>query len=294
MIKKTIYISRPCHLSLRNCQLVVSFKDDDSEKTVPIEDIGYVILENSRISLTAPLVAALSENNSAVVFCDSHQMPAALTLCLEGNKTQQETIRNQIEASVPATKNIWKQLIVAKIKNQAALLRKLGKNGGRLDILANNVKSGDSDNREGIAARIYWQELFGSDFTRDREGPAPNNMLNYGYSILRGAVARALAGSGLYTGLGVFHRNRYNAFPLADDVMEPFRPFVDEIVFELYNNGENDLTHDVKGHLLGLLTCDTIYDGQIKPLSVGLSTTSASLAKYYSGEVSKLVLPSIV
>lgn len=294
MIKKTVYISRPCHLSLRNCQMVVSFKDDDSEKTVPVEDIGYVVLENSRITLTAPLVAALSGNNSAMVFCDSHQMPAAMAMCLDGNSIQQEIIRSQVDASVPANKNLWKQIIVAKIGNQAALLNKLGKDGDRLVMLSRNVKSGDSDNKEGYAAKLYWQELFGEGFTRDRDGEAPNNMLNYGYSILRGAVARALSGSGLYAGLGIFHRNRYNAFPLADDMMEPFRPFVDEIVYELYCNGETGLSHEVKGNILGLLTCDTSYDGQTKPLSVGLSSTTASLAKYYTGEASRLVLPKLI
>ena len=293
MIKKTLYISRDCHLSLKTCQLVVSFKDDDSERRVPIEDIGFIVIENQRVTMTCPLLASLSENNVAVVFCNKNLMPAAMLQNLDGNTIQQETFRNQLEASAPLKKNLWKQIVVAKIKNQASLIERIGGDGELIRNYANNVKSGDEDNREGAAARIYWHHLFGGDFVRDRYGDRPNQMLNYGYSVLRAAVARSLTGSGILPSLGIFHRNRYNAFPLADDIMEPFRPFVDEIVFNLVENGEMGLSRDVKAHLLEVLTCDTLYGHERRPLSVGLSLTTASLARCFAGESKKLVLPEM-
>lgn len=155
----------------------------------------------------------------------------------------------------PLKKGLWKQIVETKIRNQAALLRKLGYDGDKLKPCYMNVKSADADNREGIAARIYWSELFGAEFYRSREGSPPNNLLNYGYTILRAAVARAIMGSGLFPAFGIFHRNRYNSFPLADDVMEPYRPYVDELVYQLYRNGNTQLTKKVKGELLRLLVC---------------------------------------
>ena len=157
-----------------------------------------------------------------------------------------------------------------------------------------NVKSGDADNREGLAARIYWNRLFGNGFKRERDGSPPNAMLNYGYSILRAATARALLGSGLLPNFGVFHKSRYNAFPLADDVMESYRPFVDDIVFELYTKGCMELTKDTKMDIMRLMVCD-VSIGQVKrPLQIALTMTTASLVKYYSGKIKKLSLPVFV
>lgn len=156
-----------------------------------------------------------------------------------------------------------------------------------------NVKSGDTDNREGVAAKIYWEKLFGRDFIREREGDAPNNLLNYGYTILRAAVARALIGSGLFPAFGIFHRNRYNAFPLADDIMEAYRPFVDKIVFNLYRNGKMELTKDVKAELIHILYTDCKFDNVRRPLGIGLTLTSASLAKCFAGKEKKISFPLI-
>jgi CRISPR-associated protein Cas1 len=210
---------------------------------------------------------------------------------LDSNKTQGESYRAQIEASDPLKKGLWKQIVEAKIRNQAALLNKLGKDGDKLKPYYMNVKSGDSDNREGIAAKIYWNELFGANFIRSREGVEPNNMLNYGYTLLRAAVARSLMGSGLFPAFGIFHRNRYNAFPLADDIMEPYRPYVDEIVFDLDANGERELTKEVKTRLLRLLFMDTSFGKLTRPLDVGLTITSASLAKCFNGIQKKITYP---
>lgn len=292
MLKKALFFSTPFCLSLRNNQMIINTKEmPEMQRSVPIEDIGFVILEHQQTNVTLPLLNALSDNNVAVIFCGDNFMPNAMLMNLDSNKTQSESYRAQIEASEPLKKGLWKQIVEAKIRNQAALLNKLGKNGDRLKPYYTNVKSGDSDNREGVAAKIYWAELFGEDFIRSREGVEPNNMLNYGYTLLRAAVARSLMGSGLFPAFGIFHRNRYNAFPLADDIMEPYRPYVDEIVFDLYANGERKLTKDVKSQLLRLLFTDTVFGKITRPLDVGLTMTSASLAKCFSGIQKKIAYP---
>ena len=218
-------------------------------------------------------------------------MPNAMLMNLDSNKTQGESYRSQIEASEPLKKGLWKQIIEAKIRNQAALLRKLGRDGDKLKPYYMNVKSADADNREGIAAKIYWSELFGADFIRSREGLPPNNLLNYGYTILRAAVTRSIMGSGLFPAFGIFHRNRYNAFPLADDLMEPYRPFVDELVYNLYLQGNKQLNKEVKGQLLRILFIDTHFDKVMRPLDVGLTFTSSSLVKCLAGTQKKIVYP---
>ena len=292
MLKRALFFSTPYCLSLKDNQLVIHTKEmPDMKRAVPIEDIGFVVLEHQQTSITLPLLNALSDNNVAVVLCGENRMPNAMLMNLDSNKTQGESFRAQIDASEPLKKGIWKQIVEAKIRNQAALLNKLGKDGDRLKPYYTNVKSGDADNREGIAAKIYWNELFGDGFVRHREGDAPNNLLNYGYTLLRAAVARALMGSGLLPALGIFHRNRYNAFPLSDDMMEPYRPYVDEIVFHMYANGITELDKEAKSQLLHILFADTVFDRVTRPLEVGLSMTTASLTKCYAGTSKKIVYP---
>lgn len=292
MLKRTLFFSTPYCLSLRNGQMVVHTREaPDKQKSIPIEDIGFVILENQQTSITLPLLNALSDNNVAVVFCGETRMPNAMLANLDSNKTQGESYRDQIEASEPLKKGLWKQIVEAKIRNQAALLRKLERDGDKLKPYYMNVKSGDADNREGIAAKIYWSELFGADFCRSREGLYPNNLLNYGYTILRAAVARAIMGSGLFPAFGLFHRNRYNAFPLADDLMEPYRPYVDESVYRLYRNGHMQLTKEVKSELLRILFSDTRFDKIVRPLEVGLTFSASSLAKCFAGVRKKIAYP---
>ena len=295
MVKRTLSFSKPCILSLKNCQMVIKMKDDpDFMRTIPVEDIGFVLLENQQISITIPLLNALADNNAAVIVCTDKMMPNAMLLNLDSNSIQGERYRDQINASEPLKKNLWKQTVEAKIRNQAALLDKLDKDGSQLKPYWQNVKSGDADNREGIAAKIYWDALFGDDFMRYRSGDSPNEMLNYGYTVLRAAVARSLMGSGLFPAFGIYHRNRYNAFPLADDIMEPYRPYVDEIVFDLYANGEQELNKDVKADLLKFLYVDTVFDKVTRPLDLGLSVTTSSLAKCFSGDQKKILYPLLV
>lgn len=293
MIKQTLFFTTPAILSLRNGQMVISWKDAEEHLTRPIEDMGCVILEHPMLSVTLPLLNELVRNNVAVVLCDNRQMPSAMLQPLEANATQSESLRIQLAASEPTKKQVWKQLVETKIRNQAALLNKLGQDGDLLKPLYQSVRSGDADNREGAAARIYWQRLFGPDFRRDRYGPPPNLLLNYGYAILRAAVTRALLGSGLFPNLGVFHRNRYNAFPLADDVMEPYRPFVDEIVHNLTTCGTDELTRQAKEALVGVLTCDVVMGKLMRPLQVALTYTTASLLKTFAGDERRLSLPTL-
>lgn len=294
MIKQTLMFTSPVSLSLKDQQIVITFKDNKDTVTRPIEDIGFVVIENPQVSISVPLLNELADNNVSVIFCDKKQMPRTMLMTLEGNTTQQESYKFQMEASAPMKKNVWKQLVECKIRNQALLLDTLGKNGDALKPYYMNVKSGDTDNREGAAAREYWSRIFYDGFKREREGEPPNNLLNYGYTILRAAVVRALIGSGLYPAFGVFHRNRYNAFPLADDVMEPYRPFVDEIVYHLYYDGAvSELDSQSKGKLLRVLFSDVKMGKVTRPLENALSLTTASLLRMYKGETDKLSLPMI-
>ncbi len=295
MLKRALFFTTPYSLSLKNNQMIIKTREmPDMQKSIPIEDIGFVILENQQINITLPLLNALSDNNVAVIICGSNYMPNAMLLNLDSSNTQGESFRKQIEASEPLKKNLWKQTVEAKIRNQSALLNKLGKDGDKLKPYYSSVKSGDNENREGAAARIYWNELFGSSFVRTREGMEPNNLLNYGYTLLRAGMARALMGSGLLPAIGIFHRNKYNSFPLADDIMEPYRPYVDEIIFNLYANGERELTKEVKADITKLLFTDTHFGKITRPLEVALTSTSASLVKCFNGSLKKITYPQLI
>lgn len=302
MIKKTLFFGNPAYLSVKNSQLVVKRIDSDTQqeavRTVPIEDIGVVVLEDRQITITNVALDALLQNNCAVITCDERHMPAGMFLPLEGNTTQSERFANQIEASLPLKKQLWQQTVQAKIRNQASVLKRLsGLEIGCMLAWANNVKSGDSDNLEGRAAAYYWKNVFPSlpGFTRDREGEMPNNLLNYGYAIVRAVVARALVVSGLLPTLGIHHHNRYNAYCLADDIMEPYRPYVDEMVINIMRSDIDygELTPNLKKQLLGLPVTEVIIGGQRSPLMVAASQTTASLCKCYSGELRKVVYPTM-
>ena len=302
MIKRTLYFGNPAYLSLKNSQLVVKIPNtegDDTIRTIPIEDIGFVILDNPQITITHGTLGALVENNTAVVTCDSRHMPAGLLLPTEGNTTQSERYRNQIESSLPLRKQIWQQTIQAKIRNQAAALEKRrGKEFGNMLAWADDVRSGDSENLEARAAVFYWDNLFAVEidkFRRDPDGDMPNSMLNYGYAILRAIIARALVGSGLLPTLGVHHRNRYNAYCLADDIMEPYRPYVDLMVCYILDDigMPKEMNRDIKARLLTIPTIDVMIDGKRSPLMIAASQTTASLARCYAGEIRKVSYPEM-
>ena len=293
MLKRTLVFSSPMVLSLKNQQLVLAYKDSpDERQTVPIEDLGVVLLEHQQTSVTLPLLNALAENEVQVVICNSKGMPSVMLQSMNSNNLQGETLRNQIACGEVLKKQLWRQVVEAKIRNQASLLDIVGEYGNVLKPFYTNVRSGDVDNREGIAARIYFQHLFGDSFIRDRDEPGINALLNYGYSILRAATCRAIVSSGLLPAIGIYHHNRSNAYPLADDSMEPFRPFVDEVVYGLSMRGNTELTKEVKGELISVLYADTLFDKTKRPLSVGLSMTTASMAKCLSKELNTLSLPA--
>lgn len=294
MIKQTLFFSTQASLSLKYDQIEIKLKDMDEITTRPIENVGVVIIENPMVHVTVPLLNALSKNNVAVVFCDDRCMPNSMLMPLDSNRIQQEIYKVQLEATEPTKKRIWKNIVETKIRNQATLLDRLGLDGNILKPYYMNVLSGDTDNREGVAAKVYWQKMFGKRFVRNRNGEYPNSMLNYGYTILRAAVARSLLGSGLYPLFGIFHRNRYNAFPLADDVMEPYRPFVDFAVKQIYDSSLSNMNKDVKQMLVRVLYSDVKIKKQIRPLQVALSMTSASLVKAFKNKKDSVVFPTFV
>lgn len=309
MIKKTLYFGNPVYLSLKNAQLVIklpevvrndtlpeSFKRN-SEVTKPIEDIGVVVLDHKQITITSGVLEALLENNCAIITCDSRSMPVGLMLPLCGNTTQNERFRDQLDASLPLVKQLWQQTIKAKIENQAAVLQECsGAETRCMKVWADDVKSGDSNNLEARAAAYYWKNLFPiKDFTRDREEIPPNNLLNYGYAVLRAIVARGLVVSGLLPTLGIHHHNRYNAYCLADDIMEPYRPYVDRLVYNMINQGVDytELTKELKAQLLIIPTLETNIAGKRSPLMVAVGQTTASLYKCFSGELRKIFYPKM-
>ncbi len=294
MIKRTVTISNPAWLSSKMEQLVIE-QNGDVKGKIPFEDLGVLIIEHPAVTLTQGCLTALLANNTAVIICGKNHHPQGLFLPLDSNELQSERFRHQVEASQPLKKGLWKQTIQAKIRNQAGLLKSLDREHGKLTDLAKKVRSGDPENIEAQAARFYWPRVFGGDFKRKRHGPPPNNLLNYGYTVMRAAVARSLVSSGLLPALGLHHRNRYNAYCLADDVLEPFRPFVDRAVLDakgdLDDSGE--LTPKIKQTLLETLTADVRFGKTQSPLMVGLHRTTASLYRCLARKQKNIDYPEI-
>ena len=263
-----------------------------------MEDIGVVVLDHRRITITSGALDALLENNCAVITCNAQGHPVGLLLPLSGNTLQSERFREQIDSSLPLRKQLWQQTIKQKIANQTAVLRSVTGNDEKcMQVWAEQVRSGDPDNIEARAAAHYWQHLFPElpHFVRSREGEPPNNLLNYGYAILRAVVARALVGSGLLPTLGIHHHNRYNAYCLADDIMEPYRPYVDRLVLNIiHTNGVVDeLSRELKSQLLVIPTLDVVVNGKRSPLMIAVQQTTASLYKCFSGELRRVSYPEM-
>lgn len=308
MIKRTLYFGNPTYLSTRLEQLVIRYpeveKNDTlpeeykklSERAVPIEDIGVVVLDHSRITISQTTISKLLKNNVALICCDELRHPRGLLLNLDGNTIQAERFKFQVNASLPLKKQLWQQTIKAKIRNQAAFLRSRNIEAKIMWRWAEDVKSGDSANHESRAAVFYWPRIFAPlDFYRRRDGDPPNNLLNYGYSILRATVARGLVGSGLLPTLGIFHRNRYNAYALADDIMEPYRPYVDKLVYQIISEHKEyqELNIDMKARLLTIPAMDVHFDGETSPLMVAMQRTTASLARCFEGLQRKITYPEM-
>ena len=293
MIKRTLFFSNAVCLTLKNKQLVIQNKETRAESSVPIEDVGFVIVENNQVYISIPVINALAENNAAVVFCNEKHLPFSMNLPLDCNTIQNQLFAAQIESTLPIKKKCWKQIIEQKIKNQAEVLEKYKIDSIKLKQYASEVKSGDSTNREAMAAKLYWDLLIDVDWIRTRHGEYPNNLLNYGYAILRAATARALIGSGLLPTLGIHHHNKYDAYALADDIMEPYRPYIDDEVVEFMKNGDSseELTTNFKRKILDILTRDVEIGNVTRPLMVALTITSSSLAKVFTDKAETLTLP---
>ncbi len=316
MIKRTLYFGNPSYLSLNNAQLVLRLPEVEKNETlpehykkeaaasIPVEDIGIVVLDHKQITITQALMEALLENNTALITCDSTHHPTGLLLPLCGNTIQNERFRSQLDATEPLKKQLWMQTISQKIKNQAAHFEERKLDNSYLIPLHRNVKSGDTDNCEATAAAFYWGNVFNNlispdgelavpAFKRFREGLPPNNYLNYGYALLRATMARSIVGAGLLPTLGIFHHNRYNAYCLADDLMEPYRPYVDKVVCSiLEEHGMNeDIPKEIKTLLLRIPVMDVLIDGEKSPLMNATQRTAVSLVKCFNGEQRRLLYP---
>ena len=305
MIKRTLYFGNPAYLSLKLKQLVVRLPQTDGEqkdekvltRTVPIEDLGVIILDHKQITITQALLAELLDNNCAVITCDSRQLPTGLFLPLAGNTVQNERFRLQLDASLPLKKQLWQQTIEAKIRNQGAMLHyTTGEEHKNMMKWSESVKSGDTENMEARAAVYYWKTLFPDNpyFVRDHEGDGANALLNYGYAILRAIVARALVASGLLPTFGIHHHNRYNAYCLADDIMEPYRPYVDRMVYDILEESpEAEMSTAIKIKLLNIPVTEVSIGGKRSPLMVAVSHTTSSLVKCFRGESRRLIYPEM-
>ena len=303
MIKRTLYFGNPAYLKTKDEQLIIVLPTEivggqplpEETRTVPIEDIGVLIIDHQQITITQALITKLLANNVALITCDNTHHPTGLLLNLDGHTLQSAKFQAQVEASVPLKKQLWQQTVSAKINNQAAMLESIRIPARNLRNWAAEVKSGDSDNHEAVAAAYYWKNIFPDflEFKRYREGPPPNNLLNYGYAILRAIVARSIVASGLLPTLGIFHKNQYNAYCLADDMMEPYRPFVDKLVVNIVNLNWNflELTPAMKKDLLNLPAMDVIINEEKSPLMVAVQKTTASLAKCFEGKQRKILYP---
>jgi len=292
MIKRSILIENKAAIHSKNLQLLI--KTETRETSIPIEDIGFLLIDNSETYLSINAMNLMVENNAAVIICGKNHLPNGMFLNLNSHHIQQEIFKNQLEASVPLKKQLWQQTIVEKISNQGFLLEQITGKNNPLDSYSRKVLSGDTSNMEGAAAAFYWKAFFEFNFKRERFGNYPNNFLNYGYAILRAAVARALSASGLLNTLGIHHKSKYNAFALADDIMEPFRPLVDEKVFEIMQNfEEQELTTQIKAELLSILTRTVYFEEEKSPLMVALQKTASSLQKCYFGEKRKINYPKL-
>ncbi len=295
MIKRTIVVQGRNYVSTENEQLRLENRNTGELQTLPIEDIGYLEFENTQCTLTTSAMARLAHYGVTVTFCDERFTPVAQCLPIEGNALQAQRLKIQVNASAPAQKRIWQILVQKKIRNQERVLKALGYSDVSLEGYAQRVLSGDKTNREGAAARRYWQHVLGNfGVKRDPEGDYPNNVLNYGYAVLRAVVSRAIVRAGLHPSFGIHHSNQFNAFALSDDVMEPYRPFVDFHVLSgcCLQNPEEILKPQHKREILAVLTADVVHSIGTRPLFNSVETLCAQLVQALDGNLKALDLPS--
>ena len=295
MIKRTIDISEPAYLHLKNQQFCID-KQGELVAQIPIEDLGVVILQNPAIVMTQALMVACQKNNVAVVFCDERHLPYSVLLPLsEGNALHSKILQQQINITLPTKKRLWQRIVQQKINAQAQTLKNINQSAVLLERLAAQVKPGDPDNLEAQAAQAYWKLLFGQSFRRDSDLAGINSVLNYGYSIMRAMVARALVSGGLHPTIGLNHHNQYNGLCLADDLMEPFRPWVDYEVYKMAENTADLQVHkDTKIVLLNLLSKNVLWEQQEMPLMVATHYLVASLKRAFEDKQCVLSYPKML
>lgn len=294
MLRKTIEFSTPgTRLSVAHRQLVVE-RPEQEKATLPIEDLGVVIVDDRRASYTQSVFVELLSAGATVMVTGPDHLPAGMMLPLDAHHVQTERHRAQVEASEPVRKQIWKALIAAKLNQQGLVLERFAGGDGGLRAMARRVRSGDPDNLEAQGAQRYWPILFGKEFRRNRDAPDLNVLLNYGYAVIRAATARAVVAAGLIPSLGVFHKNRSNPFCLADDLFEPYRPLVDwrvRLIADELGSGAELANREVKASLLSLFNETVLVGGRRSPLLLALHASAASLCRALTGEDRKLVLP---
>jgi CRISPR-associated protein Cas1 len=302
MIKRTVEIStHGCYVHKKHKQLVIE-KDQESLGSVPIEDLGVLIIDSPQITLSSGLISYLAEQNVALVFTDSKHLPASVSIPFSGHSVQNKILQMQVGITAPQRKRLWADIISTKIANQAACLKLCGRDGRRLSEMSKRVQSGDPSNMEAQAARVYWQTLFGDDFRRDRESDDANTLLNYGYAVMRASMARAIVATGMHPAFGLHHNNQYNAMPLADDLMEPLRPFIDARVWQIErelrpeadgSEPEFRLDPETKRELLSVLSHECVFDGRKMPLLVAVGLSAASVKQVVTREAAKPVFPNL-
>lgn len=278
------------HLSRYRGFLIVS-EDHAELGRVPLDDILAIIVHANGVTYSNSLLAELARRGALVVICGANHSPLAIITPIDGHHAQAGRIQAQWAAKQPLSKQLWKILVIAKIKMQAAALAAFGQNAERLNHLATRVKSGDPENIEAQAARYYWPLFMGKDFRRERQSAGANGLLNYGYTVLRASVARAIVASGLHPSIGLHHHNKLNAFALADDLMEPFRPLIDCAVLGLIKRGVDEVCPDAKSVLAGLIAVDLHMGETRSPLTTVINTLCFSLAQSFEQGKPSLLLP---
>jgi CRISPR-associated protein Cas1 len=297
MITRSIYIGNPASLKLKDEQMyIVDPVTKEAKGKIPVEDLGLLMLDHFQITISHQLIQKMMGNNVVVVSCDAHHLPHGIMLPLYGHTEHSSRIKDQLEASEPLKKQLWKQTVECKIENQKEVLKFLGNYFDPLAKYLMHVKSGDITNMEGIAAQHYWKYLISTDFLRERFGASPNLFFNFGYAVLRSIVARAIVETGLLPVLGIFHKNKYNPYCLADDLMEPYRPFVDLLVMKFLEKKPqiDELTTDFKAYILQIATKDVKIDNLKRPLLIAVKMTTVSLYKCYTGEKRQIDFPQFL
>ena len=295
MIKRIVDISEQAYIHTKNQQLFID-KEGKTVGRIPIEDLGVLILQHPAIVITQSTIVACQKSKAAIIFCNERHLPYSVILPIsDGHTLHQKVLRMQVEAKKHLTKKIWKQVVQQKIVEQQRTLSLAGTDAAVLARLASKVKSGDAENHEAQAAQYYWPRLFGRSFRRDYEAAGVNTLLNYGYAVVRALIARAIVAGGLHPAIGIHHHNQYNSLCLADDLMEPFRPWVDWLVYQIWiENKKTKIDKDTKQNMLRLLSESVQINKKTMPLMVACHYLIADFKRCLDGSITRLKYPALV